>query len=192
MGASCFALWKPASSSSTDSSSAPLARLAEAFQRSKGVSGQARHVMQVRAYRAPVLSGPNSNSNASALAQAQKKSGSGGGSASGSKTLYILRSNFETAQIFIDDPSATSEDLHNRMTVMSVAAPSFEQLLQRTLAAPTGGNNAIAQSPGWTPKPPSLSVEGTTWVMRDYILKAGAISHRGACLRSYRMFMFLG
>lgn len=102
--------------------------------------------------------------------------------------MYILRSNFETAQVVVEDPSAAAtgggqeKSEHGRVTVMTVGAPAFDQLLQRTLAAPAGHHPAAQQQQGcggWTAKPPSLTVEGNTWISHDFILKAGVISHRG-------------
>lgn len=172
MGAHYFTMWEPASAAGADSSNAPLARLTESVQRLKTLSNPTRHVLQIRAYRS-TAPGPKGDK--------QQKSSA---SSTQSKTMWLLRSNFETTQILIDDPAASSGQHGNgRVTVMTVAAPPFDQLLVRTLASQTQQPNSGGNNSGfpWAPKPPFVNIEGLTFSSPDFILRAGLISHRGRC-----------
>lgn len=182
MGALFFCLWKPESTSGSDTS--PIARLAESLQRHKTVTGQQRHVIQIRTYRWYPSSSFTSAQKGEAEVHGQPRSNK-------PKTMFILRNSVEFAQVLIDDPQQQAHDddddnIHGRSTVMTATSSSWETLLARSLSLPAPHNPQSAQNAefsGWAAKPPSMHVEGFAVVVGDFVVRAGNIVHRGLLVR---------
>ena len=125
--------------------------------------------------------------------QAGRSSNASSGSAARPRTMYHIRSSLsiDSGHLVIDDPSAplraTAQSAgktatHYRQTVSTLHAPALEGLLSRVLtqSTPAGssGGNASNQV-GWIARPSSLTLDGHSISVGDYVVRAGTLTQKG-------------